>query len=193
MLINALWVYYRRASLSLCKIKDMLKKIVSRLLYIILWIIIGAAFWFYSATDVFRWRLKQHYWRARTWWRIITGMATWNSIVSLTTEYPQYNWMDKNISLDDFDPVSVKLEVIARIASWTTAWKIARYYVDIKSPEKKIETQYTSSDTPHIYFTLKRVTWEYRFWVDIYDNQGNIITTSEWERPTWPTIFFQNK
>ncbi len=120
-------------------------------------------------------------------------MATGTSIVSLTPEYPQYNWMDKNVSLDDFDPVTIKLEVIARIASWTTAGKIWRYYVDIKSPDKKIEVQYTAIDTPHTYFTIKRVPWEYRFWVDIYDNQGNIIVTSEWENPKWPTILFENK
>lgn len=173
--------------------QKMFAKIVSRLLYIIVWIIIGLSFWFYSATDVFRWRLKQHYGRSRMWWRIITGMTTGNSIVSLTTEYPQYNWMDKDISLSDFNPLTVKLEVIARIASWTTPGKIWRYYIDIKAPDKKIETQYTQSDTPHIYFSIHPTSWEYRFWVDIYDNQGNIIVTSEWESPKWPTIFFENK
>ncbi len=127
------------------------------------------------------------------WGRIITGMATGSSIVSLTPEYTQYNWMDKNVSLNDFDPLTVKLEVIARIASWTTPGKIWRYYVDIQSPEKKIDMQYTPSNTPHTYFTIKRTPWEYRFWVDIYDNQGTIIVTSEWEKPTWPTIFFENK
>lgn len=120
-------------------------------------------------------------------------MATGSSIVSLTPEYPQYNWMDKNTSLNDFDPLTVKLEVIARIASWTTPGKIWRYYVDITSPEKKLEQQFTPSNTPYTYFTLKRIPWEYRFGVDIYDNQNNIIATSEWKSPQWPTILFENK
>jgi hypothetical protein len=54
-----------------------------------------------------------------------------------------------------------------------------------------LETEYTPINTPYVHFAMPRVPWEYRFWVDIYDNQDNIIATSEWEKKIWPTLFFE--
>ncbi len=168
----------------------MVVKILSRLAYIAMWVVIGLAIWFFSATWIFRWWLKEHYWRSRMGGRIINGMAAKSEILSLTSEYPQSNGMDKNESLDDIDPLIVKLEVIAQIASGTTAGKIKRYYFNIEDPSRILETEYTPINTPYVHFAMPRIAWEYRFWVDIYDNQDNIIATSEWERKIWPTIFF---
>jgi hypothetical protein len=89
--------------------------------------------------------------------RIINGMAAKSEILSLTSEYPQSNGMDKNESLDDIDPLIVKLEVIAQIASGTTAGKIKRYYFNIEDPSRILETEYTPINTPYVHFAMPRV------------------------------------
>lgn len=84
----------------------------------------------------------------------------------------------------------VKLAIDAQIPAWTTASKIRRYYFNIDDPNRILEVKYTPIDKPEIYFPVPRIPWEYRFAADIFDNQNNMIATSEWENPQWKTLFF---
>ncbi len=84
----------------------------------------------------------------------------------------------------------VSLNLNAKIASGRMASTIKRYYFDINDPERILEAKITQIQ-PYVYFTIQGFPGEYRFAVDIYDNQGKLVASSEWPTPIWPSLIIQ--
>lgn len=99
------------------------------------------------------------------------------------------NTQNTDIFKADIDPIVVRLDVTnPRDNDWSIAtyrW----YYYNVDDPSRYLEIKYTPSTLPYVYFTMSRLPWEYRFAVEITDNDG-MITNSEKLLGKWPVVFF---
>ena len=71
-------------------------------------------------------------------------------------------------------------------------WSISRlrfYYYNIDDPSRILEYKESWINNPYQYFFIPRISWEYRFWVMVYDNDGWMIDSEEY---LWsnPSIYF---
>lgn len=71
-------------------------------------------------------------------------------------------------------------------------WNISRlrfYYYNIDDPDRILEYKESRINVPYVYFILPRVSWEYKFWVMVYDNDGWMINSDEYLASN-PSIYF---
>ena len=71
-------------------------------------------------------------------------------------------------------------------------WSVSRlrfYYYNVDDPSRILEYKETWTTAPYVYFVLPRITWEYKFWVMVFDNDGGMIDSEEY---LWsnPSIYF---
>lgn len=99
------------------------------------------------------------------------------------------NTQNTDVFKADIDPVILRLDVTnGRDSDWSIV-SYKRYYYNVDDPNRILEIKYTPSTIPYAYFTVPRLYGEYRFAVEITDNDG-MITNSEMLLGKWPVVFF---
>lgn len=99
------------------------------------------------------------------------------------------NTQNTDVFKADFDPVIIRLDVTnPRDSDWSIV-TYKRYYYNVDDPKRRLEIKYTPSTIPYVYFTVPRLYGEYRFAVELTDNDG-MITNSETFLGNWPVAFF---
>ena len=73
-------------------------------------------------------------------------------------------------------------------------WNISRlrfYYYNIDDPSRILEYKESLISVPYVYFILPRISWEYKFWVMVYDNDWWMINSDEYLASN-PSIYFSS-
>ncbi len=89
----------------------------------------------------------------------------------------------------DADPLVVKIDAVNVIDPDGSISKYKWYYYNVDDPDRRLEIKYTPATIPYAYFSLPRVAGEYRFGLEVYDNDG-ASTKSEDVLGKWPVVFF---
>lgn len=120
-------------------------------------------------------------------------------ITNVIMTFPQAWWNAYGIWIGQNDPKEIfKTEVdplVVKIDATNPSdrdWSISKfkwYYYNTQDPNRLLEIKYTPGNSPSTYFTIPRVSGEYRFWVEVYDNDGE-STRSEDLLWNWPVVFF---
>lgn len=97
------------------------------------------------------------------------------------------NAADDNAFQADVDPIAVRLEAVNARDSDGSITTYRWYYYNIDDPDRLLEIKYTS--TPYVYFSVYRIPWEYRFAVELTDND-NVRVNSETFLWNGPVVFF---
>ena len=132
----------------------------------------------------------------RIWFDVKNGAPT---LQNLVMTFPQVwssfgigiwqNTQNTDIFKADMDPVVVRLDAAnSRDSDWsivTYKW----YYYNVDDPQRILEIKYTPATIPYVYFSISRMPGEYRFAVEITDNDG-LMTNSEKYLGKWPVVFF---
>ncbi len=137
--------------------------------------------------------------KVRIWFKVKNALPT---IKNVTLSFPQYSdnnaiWFSANTSSSNkvtFDcswTSNLTIKVTA-VGAADSDWSISRlrfYYYNADDPSRIIEYKETRMTAPYVYFVIPRISWEYRFWVMVYDNDGWMIDSEEY---LWsnPSIYF---
>jgi PKD repeat protein len=89
----------------------------------------------------------------------------------------------------DADPLVVKVDAVNVIDPDGSISKYKWYYYNIDDPQRWLEIKYTPASIPYAYFSLPKIAGEYRFGLEVYDNDG-ASTKSEEILGKWPVVFF---
>lgn len=118
---------------------------------------------------------------------------------NLTMSFPQMgsaygigigqNTQTNDLFKSDIDPIVIRLDAVGVRDNDGTISTYRWYYYNVDDPDRILEIKYTPASLPYVYFTLPRLPGEYRFAVEITDNDG-ITTNSEKLLGNWPVVFF---
>ena len=151
-------------------------------------LIIIASFWVFVMINLMAKTLKNKVWD--------TDVQVWTNKRWIIT-YTSWDVSQiKNIEIEAIkgnieNPVIVSLYLDAEIASGKIAQRIKRYYFDVNDPERILGVKTTPITESYVFLTINIFPGEYRFAADIYDNQGKLLASSEWETPIWPSEIFE--
>lgn len=132
---------------------------------------------------------------SRVWFKVVNALP---KIDNITLSYPQYwneSWIwfnetnNSNIFENTFDPLIVKVT-----AQWAKDldWQISHfrwYYYEKDDPDSPLEVKITPNNVTNCVFSIPRISWKYSFWVEIYDDSNESITSEE-IIGQWPIIIF---
>lgn len=99
------------------------------------------------------------------------------------------NTTTKEAFKTDTDPLVVKVDATNPTDRDWSISKFKWYYYNTQDANRLLEIKYTPGNTPSTYFTVPRISGEYRFWVEVYDNDWE-STRSEDLLGNWPVVFF---
>jgi hypothetical protein len=102
-------------------------------------------------------------------------------------------WIGQNTPKDivktGWEKLAVKIDAVnASDADWSIS-KFKWYYYNTQDENRLLEIKYTPGNSPSTYFTIDPTPGEYRFWVEVYDNDGE-SSKSETILGKWPVVFF---
>ena len=138
--------------------------------------------------------------KVRIWFNVKNALPT---IKNVTLSFPQYwdnsgvgfGWMpSSNSSATTFDcswtsNLTVKATAVNAADSDGSISRLRFYYYNVDDPTRIIEYKETWMSAPYAYFVLPRISWEYKFWVMVYDNDGGMVDTEELLGSN-PSIYF---
>lgn len=125
------------------------------------------------------------------------------TIQNVTLSFPQYSdntaigfptYTNSNSNATQFDcswtnNLTVKVTAVNAIDSDGTISRIRFYYYNADNPDRILEYKEALINAPYAYFVIPRISWEYKFWVIIYDNDGWMIN-SEDVLGSNPSVYF---
>lgn len=132
------------------------------------------------------------------------------TLKNVTISFPQYTntnnqtqiWFatSQNINNTTFecnknDSSSTNLTVkVTAVGANDSDWSISRlrfYYVNTADPERYLDYSDQLISTPFAYFVLPRISWDFRFWVILYDNDWWVVNSEDliWN---WPSVSFSS-
>ena len=68
--------------------------------------------------------------------------------------------------------LTVKVTAVNAADSDGSISRLQFYYYNADNPDRILERKEARITAPYVYFIVPRVTWEYKFWVIVYDNDG---------------------
>lgn len=83
----------------------------------------------------------------------------------------------------------IKVTAVDAEDSDGTISRLRFYYYNTDDPSRILEYKNTWINAPYAYFAIPRMWWEYKFWVEVYDNDGWMINSDEYLASN-PAIFF---
>lgn len=167
------------------------KKNFRRIIKLSTILIIIASFWVFVMINLMAKTLKNKVWDTDVQvWTNKKSTITYTSWDVSQIDNLDISYDNKTDSELENEVMVVSLNLNAKIASGRMASTIKRYYFDINDPERILEAKITQIQ-PYVYFTIQGFPGEYRFAVDIYDNQGKLVASSEWPTPIWPSLIIQ--
>ena len=137
--------------------------------------------------------------KVRIWFNVKNALPT---IKSVSLSFPQYTnnsntiWFttDTNSNKSIFDCTSTSnltIKVTA-VNAQDSDWNVSRlrfYYYNIDDPSRILEYKESWISAPYVYFVIPRISWEYKFWVMVYDNDGWMIDSDEFLASN-PSVYF---
>ena len=138
------------------------------------------------------WKLDKE----RIWFNVKNALPT---IRNLTLTFPQYT-DDLSIGYNTtsnrtlFDcswtnNLTIKVTAVdARDPDWTIS-RLRFYYYNVDDPDRILEYKETWISIPYVYFVIPRISWEYKFWVMVYDNDGWMMDSRE-SIASNPSVYF---
>ncbi len=96
---------------------------------------------------------------------------------------------NKDVLKVDIDPLVVKIDAVNALDKDGSISKFKWYYYNVDDPDRLLEIKYTPGNTPFAYFSVPRISGEFRFGVEAYDNDGE-STRSEDSLGKGPVVFF---
>lgn len=122
------------------------------------------------------------------------------TIKNVTLSFPQYSDNSNTIGMPSnstnseaiqFDcswnsNLTVKVTAVNVNDSDGSISRFRFYYYNADNPDRILEYKEALFTTPYAYFVLPKITWEYKFWVIIYDNDGWMIDSEDalWSNPS---------
>lgn len=137
----------------------------------------------------------------RIWFKVKNALPT---IKNVTLSFPQYEnndtgspfWFPGNTNSNTLQiSCSWNDNLIVKVTADDAAdsdWNVSRlrfYYYNVDDPTRILEYKDSRILEPYVYFVLPRISWDYKFWVMVYDNDGWMID-SEDKLAKNPWIFF---
>lgn len=135
----------------------------------------------------------------KVWFNVQNSKPT---LDNLRISFPQYGntqgiGFGQNAQQDiftlNYDPLIVKVDAVnARDidGGYQGISKYKRYYYNTEDPDRILEVKVTPGSTPYVYFSLPRIAGEYRFGVEMYDNDDLEGITSEEIIGNGPIVVF---
>lgn len=136
--------------------------------------------------------------KMRIWFNVKNALP---KLKNLTFSFPQYadnsnmiwfgNTDSNKVSFDCSGTNNLTVKVTA-VNAIDPDWMVSRlrfYYYNVDDPERKLEYKDAWMTAPYVYFFVPRVGWEYKFWVFVYDNDGDMIDSDEYLASN-PAIYF---
>jgi PKD repeat protein len=133
---------------------------------------------------------------ARIWFQVSNAKPTLKNVVMT---FPQAQgdygigiWQEANkntIKSLDTTTLAIKIDAVNAQDDDGSIAKYKWFYYNVDDPTRLLEIKYTPASVPYIYFTLDRKPGEYRFGVEVFDNDGE-STFSESSIGKGPVIFF---
>ena len=122
-------------------------------------------------------------------------------IKNVSISFPQYQddgqnsiWLNTSSGKTTFDCSWTSNVTVKVSAEWAedSDGSISRYrfyYYNVDDPNRILEFKEASLWVPYAYFVVPRVAWEYKFWVMIYDNDGDMVDSKDY---LWssPSVYF---
>lgn len=138
--------------------------------------------------------------KTRIWFNVKNALP---KIKNVILSFPQYSddsssaswlwfWMSNNKATFDCSGTNNLTVKVTAVNATDTDWNISRYrfyYYNIDDPDRILEYKDSLVSSPYAYFVMPRITWEYKFWVMVYDNDGGMIDSDEY---LWssPSVYF---
>lgn len=85
--------------------------------------------------------------------------------------------------------LAIRIDAVNAVDSDGSIAKYKWFYYNVEDPERILEIKYTPANVPYVFFALDRSPGEYRFGVEVFDNDGE-STMSESILGKGPVIFF---
>ena len=124
------------------------------------------------------------------------------TVKNVTLSFPQYSndwwsaWLwfglSSNTMVFDCSWTNNLTVKVTAVNAADSDWNISRYrfyYYNADDPDRILEYKESLVSAPYAYFVIPRITWEYKFWVMVYDNDGGMIDSDEY---LWssPSVYF---
>lgn len=136
--------------------------------------------------------------KSRIWFYVKNAKPTINNI---NITFPQYSddnqysmWFNTTEWKTTFDcswTDNLMVKVTADGASDTdgSVSRLRFYYYNVDDPSRILEVKEGWPSTPYVYFLIPRIAWEYKFWVIVYDSDGDMVDSRDY---LWsnPSIYF---
>ena len=139
--------------------------------------------------------------KRRIWFNVKNASPKLKSVV---LSFPQYTnsvntfWITNNINSNKAiigcswsSNLTVKVTAVDPTDS---DWNISRlrfYYYNIDDPDRILEYKESLINVPYVYFILPRISWEYKFWVMVYDNDWWMINSDDYLASN-PSVYFSS-
>lgn len=135
--------------------------------------------------------------KTRIWFNVKNALPTIKNVVLWFPQYsedPAWLSIDTNALRSSFEcswTANLTIKVTA-VSAEDSDWNISRlrfYYYNADDPDRILEYKETLSTSPYVYFVIPRISWEYKFWVMVYDNDEWMIDSRDY---LWssPSVFF---
>jgi hypothetical protein len=73
----------------------------------------------------------------------------------------------------------VKIDAVNVVDPDGSISKYKWYYYNVDDPQRWLEIKYTPASIPYTYFSLPKIAGEYRFGLEVYDNDGASTKSEE--------------
>lgn len=120
------------------------------------------------------------------------------TVKNVTLSFPQYSddsaiwfnyWADTTKTQFDCswtNNLTIKVTAVSPTDSDGSISRLRFYYYNVDDPDRILEYKETWMSTPYVYFVIPRISWEYKFWVMVYDNDWWMVNSEDilWSNPS---------
>ena len=138
--------------------------------------------------------------KTRIWFNVKNASPV---VKNVTLSFPQYSensnavwsiWFWSSNTKSTFDcswtnNLTVRVSAVNASDPDGTISRLRFYYYNVDDPDRILEYKDSFVTSPYAYFVIPRVTWEYKFWVMVYDNDWWMTDSDEY---LWssPSVYF---
>ena len=137
--------------------------------------------------------------KIRIWFNVKNALPT---IKNVTLSFPQYEestnplWFttdsSSNKSMFDCSWTNNLTIKVTAVDAGDSDWNVSRlrfYYYNIDDPDRILEYKESRISAPYVYFVIPRISWEYKFWVMVYDSDWWMIDSEDYLASN-PSVYF---
>ena len=166
-------------------------KFLRILLYCLLWLLFAVLFTFLGVILVYiwqNWEENQNYIPSTITLNVWTWDKSINQLPTLKTMAISFPLNISSYECSKTNNITVKVSAIEPNDPDGMISRLKFYYYNVDDPDRILEYKETMSLYPYVYFVLPKISWEYGFWVILYDNNWWIVNSDDiiWK---WPALY----